>query len=774
MQRQTRRRLPASAAAIALAGALAAAARGSDDLIIENGIVKVSFSPEAGTFTVRVGIGAPFAADGRLRSTGGRAMVLEADGSLGRGRAIEVKYLDGSEDRISLAEGSRFVCFETRFHNPSSETAIIDRASPVYFTVPGRFSVLGCDGLTSGEKARTSYLFLAGANSDRPEGFVAGWLTQDRGSGIVLSEPAEGALRITARLEYGKLRLAPGESARGEVFAAGFYEEALDGLEAYADAIAQIHRIRLPDIPNGYCTWYSNPHGGAADEKSIAELAEFCGRELAPFGFDTIQIDDRWQGRPRPQPNWGPAADFTRHDPKGPYPSGMKVSADRIRAAGICPGIWLLPFAWDPSSDALKDHRDWFVKKEKAGDIYYVDWAGWCIDMTHPDARAFLGDAIRRITKEWGYGYLKLDGLWSGMAAGLLYPEPTYRDDGLGDAVFHDPSKTNVEAYRMGLRAVREAAGPDVYLLGCNIAQNMRTLGASIGLLDGMRVGRDIGANWDHIIPSVEMGSRLYFLHGRVWHNDPDCLLVREPLTLEQARAWASWIALSGQLAMVSEWLPGLPAERLDILKRVLPNTGLCGQPLDLFESPIPRVWHLTARRVGGRRDCIGLFNWDAKEPATIGVRLDALDLPDGGEGSYVGFEYWTKTFLSLIEDRLALEVPPAACRVIAIRPARDHPQVVGTSRHVAGDFIGLHDERWDAGTKTLSGTSRVVGGDPYEIYIAMPEGGADPRPAPSVALAPADLEAGAAAAIEEDGPLVRVRILSPATREVRWRVTFP
>ena len=36
--------------------------------------------------------------------------------------------------------------------------------------------------------------------------------------------------------------------------------------------------------------------------------------------------------------------------------------------------------------------------------------------------------------------YLKLDGLWSGMATGLLYPEPAYREDGLGNAVFHDPS----------------------------------------------------------------------------------------------------------------------------------------------------------------------------------------------------------------------------------------------------------------------------------------------------------------------------------------------
>ena len=82
------------------------------------------------------------------------------------------------------------------------------------------------------------------------------------------------------------------------------------------------------------------------------------------------------------------------------------------------------------------------------------------------------------------------------MATEILYPSLTYRPDKLGEAVLHDPSKTQIEAYRSGLRLVREAAGDDVFILGCNIAQNARTLGASFGLVDGMRIGHDIGASW--------------------------------------------------------------------------------------------------------------------------------------------------------------------------------------------------------------------------------------------------------------------------------------
>src|SRR5262249_3043725 len=157
-----------------------------------------------------------------------------------------------------------------------------------------------------------------------------------------------------------------------------------------------------------------------------------------------------------------------------------------IRRLGLTPGIWLIPFGWDPQRLLFQDHQDWFVHHAD-GSLYAVHWAGTCLDMTHPGARELLRETVSRMTREWGYRYLKIDGLWPGMGTDILLPEPAYRDDRLGDAVFHDPAKTNLEAYREGLELVREAAGADVYILGCNIAQNMRTLGASMGRVDGMR-----------------------------------------------------------------------------------------------------------------------------------------------------------------------------------------------------------------------------------------------------------------------------------------------
>jgi len=728
--------------------------------VIDNGLVEVRFDMAKGTFTASAG-GTVFVRAGRLSAEGGVAdqiKVLDKPGpGLGFGGGVELKYPDGSADRLLLFPGLPFICVRPRLHNAALEPKIVGKITPASVTVdiarpPGELRVLGCDGLTGADRSRTSHFFLAMADTETRAGVVAGWLTHDRGSGVVLSEPEGGAVRFSGRCEYGKLRIAPGKTAEGETFAIGYFKDALDGLEALADAIARANRVKLRPVTSGYCTWY---HARALNEDKMAELAEFCSKNLTKFGFAALQIDDGWQISGR---------DFTAHNPRGSYRSGMTRTAENITSAGMAAGIWYIPFGWDPKRPAFNGHQDWFVKRQGGG-LYAVKWAGTCLDMTHPEAREFLRGVVARMSKEWGYKYIKIDGLWTGLAAKITYPNPAYRDEGLGDAVFHDPAKTNLDAYRDGLKLVREAAGDDVFILGCNIAQNMRTLGGSFGLVDGMRVGRDIGANWRKIIPSAEMGTRLYFLHGRVWYNDPDCLMLRKPMTLAQARAWGSWIAVSGQLNLVSEWLPGLPPERLEVVKRSMPNHGLCGRPLDLFERRMARVWHLASGEGESRRDVLGLFNWEGK-PATVNVELAKLSLPGGGKGRYVGFDYWANRFVPPFEGELVSDLAPSSCRVIALRPMLDRPQVVSTSRHITQGVIDLKREGWDG--KALSGTSLVVAADPYELRIVSPK-----HTAVSARVSAADRAAGVSAEFKQSGPCVRVTVKSAASREVEWKVAF-
>jgi len=730
---------------------------------LQNGLIVVTFDGAGGTLVASAGGGASLS-DGKFGQDVSKVELVEVGGAMRGGRAVELTRADHSVRRVALYPGVPFVVFGERLA-AGGTNRVIGRTTPVSVSVlKGRaladLRVLGCDGLTAADEARASYAFLAAADPKTRGGVVAGWLTDERGSGIVRSKAGEGGLTIEGQVDYGKLNLGVGETAEGELFAVGHFDDCLRGLEAYADAVAKANSVKLKPAPSGYCTWYSKPHGGAADEKSLAELAAFAHDKLGPFGFNLVQIDDHWQVLPR---------DYTTYKPKGPYPSGMKGTAETLNKLGMTAGLWFIPFGWDPKSETFKDHQDYFVHRPD-GSLYEVKWAGTCLDMTHPGARGLLEQTVSRMTHEWGYRYLKIDGLWTGLAVDILYPKPEYRDDKIGTAVFHDPRKTNVEAYRDGLRLVRKAAGADVFIDGCNVAQNMRTLAASYGLVDAMRVGRDIGASWEKILPSMTMATRLYFYNGRVWHNDPDCLMLREPLTLEQARAWGSWIAISGQLNLVSEWLPGLPADRLEIVKRTMPGTGLCGRPIDLFEAgEHPRVWQLTSGKGEDRRDVVALFNWDAKEAATIEVPLERLDLPAGGRGAFVGFDYWANRFVAPVTGSLRVTLPPASCRVISLRPAADRPVVVGTSRHVTQGVIDLRDESWDGETKSLRGRSRVVGDDPYQIRIAAPKGmqiiGAE--------VSEEERAGGVAIMVEDSGETGRVTVRSPAGREVHWAVRY-
>jgi len=240
--------------------------------------------------------------------------------------------------------------------------------------------------------------------------------------------------------------------------------------------------------------------------------------------------------------------------------------------------------------------------------------------------------------------------------------------------------------------------------------------------------------------------------------------MLRDPLTLEQARAWGSWIAISGQLNVVSEWLPELPPEKLDVIKRTMPNHQKIAHPIDLFESPIPHIWQLQDGLGERRRDIIGLFNWDAENDLQINVGMAKLGLAADQNALYIGFDFWYNNFVSPFTGQIEATLPPGSCRIIAIRRLVDYPQVVSTSRHVTQGVVDLARENWDAAMNLLSGTSQIVGGDPYEIRIFAPN-----RQAVSIGAS----GQGVSAQMEQSGAEIRVVINSLENAEVYWGIVF-
>jgi hypothetical protein len=172
------------------------------------------------------------------------------------------------------------------------------------------------------------------------------------------------------------------------------------------------------------------------------------------------------------------------------------------------------------------------------------------------------------------------------------------------------------------------------------------------------------------------------------------------------------------------------------------------------------------------RRDVIGVFNFDLTATMTQSYPLAKLGLLPAAQ--YVGFDFWANTFVMPFSGTFDFSIVPTASRIVAVRPVSGKPMVISTSRHVSQGIYDIVEEKWDASTKTLSGTSHVVAGDPYErrIWAANADGGS--WTAASAAVSTADQTAGVTVMPpSQKGNELRVTLQPKTDRDVSWSVVF-
>jgi alpha-galactosidase len=433
-------------------------------------------------------------------------------------------------------------------------------------------------------------------------------------------------------------------------------------MEAYAARVGSEMGARVPaTVPSGWCSWYY--YYGRVTEADIRANLEALRSSRLPV--DYVQVDDGYQ------PATG---DWLSANDK--FPSGMQRLAGDIREAGYRPGIWLAPLLLHESSATLRD-RPGLALRDAAGETLFVDtWLGRCavLDCTNPESAAWLREVIRTIVGSWGYDVLKLDAL-------VFAARPAHA------VRYHEPGTTAAANLRRGLEVIREAAG-DAFLLGCTLL-----FGPAIGLVDAMRTGPDVAATWDAgTRPSVRHAMRMAlqrnWMHGRWWANDPDCLLVRDSeteLDEPETRFLATAIALSGGLVVASDNMTELTNERLDLLRALLPPTGIAARPVDAGNGPVPEAWRA---QLDEGRSLLGILNWSDR-PRWAG-RDELL-----GPGE-VAFDLWNGR-LAGMGDVLLRPHEGLLWQVSA--PGRG-PRAVGDS--ASATFAGLH-------TRQVSGQLELV-----------------------------------------------------------------
>ncbi len=269
-----------------------------------------------------------------------------------------------------------------------------------------------------------------------------------------------------------------------------------------------------------------------------------------------IQLDDGYQ---RATGDWETNATF---------PQGHRWLTDRIHARGFNAGLWLAPFAVSDRSGVPQAHADWLLHGPDRQPLVVAtreEWGGrvYALDGAHPGVQEWLYALARRVVREWGYDYLKADFLcWATAGAA------------------HYGGLTHAEAYRKGLAAIRDGLGTEAFLLGSGAP-----LQHAMGYVNGMRVGGDVEASWGGIQAPARAAALRSYYHRTAWVNDPDCLVVRPPLTLQEAQVWAAIVALSGGITMLSDDLPKLAPERVTLLHRTMPVAPVAGRPVDALEE---------------------------------------------------------------------------------------------------------------------------------------------------------------------------------------------
>ena len=484
---------------------------------------------------------------------------------------------------------------------------------------------------------------------------------------------------IVAATELDGIELAAGAEAVSEPLMIGVGDSG-KLLDVYARRAAEQMNARTArEVLTGWCSWYQFYTN--VTEADVDRNVQSLVRHRDQLPVHLIQLDDGYQHA---------VGDWLEVNNK--FPSGMRALVERIRDNGFIPGLWLAPFILSAHSHTLADHPDWVVRDEAGQPLTALDnWgsANYALDTTRPDVLEWLDGVIRIVCDDWGFEYLKLDFLYAAAMRGVR----------------HDRRVTAVEAYRRGLEVVRKSAG-ERYILGCGAP-----LLASVGLVDGMRVGSDVAAYWgaegNADGPSLRNATRAtlarLWLHGRWWINDPDCAIVRSSetaLTPAEVESWTSVIALSGGMVVVGDDVSRLGEANLHLLERLLPPSGVAARALGPIVAFLPEYLHLSVHRGWLDWDIVAIANWsDVARP----VVFDPRDFGLAPATRHL-FDLWSAEYLGVHADAVDLgELSPHALRLLAVHRDLQRPQVVGSNGHLLGDAMDLADEAWNPQTRTLT-----------------------------------------------------------------------
>lgn len=346
-------------------------------------------------------------------------------------------------------------------------------------------------------------------------------------------------------------------------------------------------KARMPKKPvYGINDWYF-AYGNNSEQlilehtKLLADAAD--GLKNRPFSV----IDAGWfqpSSRLPEDSSWGDDMET----PNAKFGDMARV-ADKIRRAGMRPGIWTRPLC-----ASVHDSKNLILPIITGRE----DTRQPVLDPSIPENLERIKGYFHRY-QAWGYDLVKFDYTSYDLLGQWGFQMTQHMTQGPWS--MYDKGRTTAEIIRDMYQAIRQAAG-DMYLIGCNTFSHL-----AAGLFELNRIGDDTsGKEWAR---TRKMGvNTLAFRaahHGTFYAADADCVGLTPQVPWEKNKKWMQLVAESGTPLFISAQPEAVGAEQKAFIKTCfeLASKELpVGEPLDWLAGPVPQQWKLNGQ--------IRHFNW--------------------------------------------------------------------------------------------------------------------------------------------------------------------
>lgn len=526
-------------------------------------------------------------------------------------------------------------------------------------------------------------------------------------------------------------------------------EDPFRALEQYGRVLKAAQHVRLNyyDFPTE-CLWYASYYNRDARRAkfndtrgAVTEMKNAVASGITRYTRVAIRLVPDAYG-PDNQQGWWDDAHWAM------WGDGMSAAGANYVAPYLTTDSWCkairdmggLPFTYFQSArrseDFVRAHPDWMLfndpYREKINPervLLPMDVIGerlnghahyWWSDQTLW-GYDFTDTGFQRHMKTV-YARLKQAGI-----RGIMFDYP-YNTSWAYEGGFDNPHATTAGTYREMFRLAYDGLGHDAYIHERNL---LRGSDITLGLVSSQRVWGDN----DVMTPEMVGRCGLRWYKNRVVLNydmdakDPD--KAKPSGTVDGYRAMFTMCYVVSGRFLLGRSFSQLSPEILHAMSRVFPfpEHPAYFRPVDAFTSPDPwpRVYD---HPINAAWHELVLYNYlddtASRQDNRFSVALSE-SLNEGGLGldsarSYYIYDFWNDHFCGRYAGtrRLMQTLRPGEARVLSIHAVENHPQFLSTTRHIMQGALDLKDCRWDSGTRTLAGTSRVTGTEPYRITLAL------------------------------------------------------